>query len=599
MQQVSALADQSVGIMRTSDSIREYLQKAKQKISEQKQQANPKCQQDGLIKKQHITQTFSVPCLRCHHDEPSCPTQSKSPLTTAISVQCDRTSRNLGKFFECSLSVISMPPPPTIGPNRAVKSTFSDQYSNNKDKSNLVTSDHDKDTDTGYAWIILATVFAINASTFGTARAYGLIFDKLAREDDQSRAEAAMPFTIMGAVENMAGPLSGYMLARIGSWRATVCIGSCLITLAHLFASVLESQVSQLLTMGLMCGLGLSLVTISFFQVNNAYFVRYRSTAFGLGLTGAALGTLYISPLCQYFLDHHGTSMCYLILSLILLPNVPLSLLLKPKAFNDSSIEYDSTEITKTANEKNLNQTTTIPTISGELEGHKGIGIWSSIKQVVGNPLFHLIWPTQLLFCWFNFVFGMIIVDFGKDRGLSNEHVAHLVPIWAFGQLVGRMLLGSLVDLKYISYRSFTVICFISISSTTWALNNMRVGEDHLSLLISTLVFALSMFISLLYILFNGLIVNYVETPLQPLSIGISSFTGSFFLLPRASVIGHYRDTTGNYDAMLTMFTYTSLTASLMWLLVPSICGLLRDFYNRRFKTNRTFENCNLIHIGY
>ena len=220
----------------------------------------------------------------------------------------------------------------------AAKPPFKKGKSGKSDKSPPVafgksSKMNEPDVDGGYAWIVLAVIFFINASTFGTARAYGLIFDKLARDDNKSRTEAAMPFTIMGAVENMAGPLTGYLLARTNnSWRATVFSGSCLITLSHLLAALLvDSHLGQLLSIGLMCGLGLSLVSISFFQLNNAYFVRYRSTAFGLGMTGAAFGTLYISPLCQYSLDNYGVSMCYLMLSLILLPNVPLSLLLKPK----------------------------------------------------------------------------------------------------------------------------------------------------------------------------------------------------------------------------------------------------------------------------
>lgn len=482
----------------------------------------------------------------------------------------------------------------------------------------------DLDVDGGYAWIVLAVIFIINASTFGTARAYGLIFDKLAREDDKSRTEAAMPFTIMGAVENMAGPLSSYLLAQSNnSWRLTVFSGSCLITLAHLFAALTADSITgQLLSMGLMCGIGLSLVSISSIQLNNAYFVRYRSTALGLGMTGAAFGTLYISPLCQYFLDNYGTSACYLMLSAILLPNVTLSLLLKPKVAAESPAHRRPAQSRSEkatimgsgaglgiASDGRQQQAKGAPLATASVSQHvdelaarkrrrnslDDLGVWLSIKRVICNPLFHLIWPTQLLFCWLNFVFGMIIVDFGRDRGLNTQDVAHLVPCWSFGQLVGRLFLSSLVDLKCLSYKSFTVICFFSISLSTCLLNSIRLPgasdhwqqaspptttagrpDNHLHAIILALVFVLSMFIALLYILLNGLVVRYVEPALQPLSFGISSFTGSFFLLPRANVIGYYRDTIGNYDDMLTMFSFVSLLAALIWLLVPPSCGYLR-----------------------
>lgn len=446
--------------------------------------------------------------------------------------------------------------------------------------------DDDNNVDCGYAWIILAVMFVINASTFGTARAYGLIFEKLAREHKNARTEAALPFTIMGAIENMGGPLTGYLLTKTNSWRLTVFIGSCLITLSHLLAAFCKTITSQILTMGLMCGFGLSFVTISSFQINNAYFVRYRSRAFGLGLTGAVFGTFYISPICQYVLNNSTTTCeCYLMLSLILLPNVPLSLLLKPK----------KVKTTTTATNKSYQQKQHIKTISHQLnqkqkeeeeeekQQQKQSSIWFNIKKVLKTPLFHLIWPTQLLFCWFNFVFGMIIVDFSKDRGLDCDNGAHLIPIWAFGQLTGRTILGSFVDLKIVSYKLFTIICFISISASTYILNNVRLNDSqYQDILLSLIVFILSMFISNLYILFNGLILNYMEESLTPLSLGISSFTSGFFLLPRANVIGYYRDTIGNYDSMLTLFTYISLIAAIVWFLFPQLFERLKEREGKR-----------------
>jgi hypothetical protein len=316
-------------------------------------------------------------------------------------------------------------------------------------------------------------------------------------------------------------------------------------------------------------------------------------------------------------------------LGLIIAPNVPLSLLLKPKQSKESSRDSSRSQSIRSDLSADAmiavdqpQQPTTVKTISENVERqlskNSDPGIWASVRKVVSNYLFHLIWPTQLLFCWFNFVFGMIIVDFGKDRGLNTQDVSHLIPVWAFGQLVGRLVLSTLVDLKFLSYRSFTVVCFGSISITTYLLNNTRLNEpnndsqntigqsmfslssimppQHLIMLI--LAFVLSMFIALLYILLNGLIVNYIEKPLQPLSIGISSFTGSFFLLPRAYAIGYYRDIIGNYDSMLTMFTLVSLCAALTWLIVPTACKYLRKFHdNIRIGSQMSSQSKNVISV--
>lgn len=474
------------------------------------------------------------------------------------------------------------------------------------DKCNIHKDDDDDDThndvDRGYAFVILAVMFIINASTYGTARAYGFIFEKLARDDDIGRSEAAIPFTIMGALENMSGPLAGYILARTQSWRLTVLTGSMLITSAHLLSAIFDSLAGRIVTMGIIGGFGMSLITISKFQINNAYFVRYRSRAFGFCLTGAAFGTLYISPICRYILNEYSINYCYLILGIILFPNVPLSLLLRPKSSDTSDQnETDPNDLENSPKDKSLAQTkcskclqkteysnpttkatkatktskTSKNSKSPETTRPKDTqisSVWCSIKQVLSSPIFHMIWPTQLLFYWFNFVFGMIIVDFGKDRGLNEDEVTNLVPTWAFGQLVGRLFLGALVDMNFISCKLFTVICLASISLSTWALNNLHMLPANEGIILISLFFILSMFTSNLYILFNSLISIHIERRLTAMAIGISSFLGSFFLLPRAHVIGYYRDTEGNYDSMLDLFSYISAVAALIWLVIALVC---------------------------
>lgn len=489
-------------------------------------------------------------------------------------------------------------------------------YSSNHQKDVI-----DPDVDGGYALIILIVMFLINASTYGTARAYGLIFEKSVREDDSSRVDAAIPFTIMGALENMSGPLAGYLLARSQSWRLTVLLGSTLVCLAHLLAAYFSSLTGRIVTMGIVCGFGTSLITISSFQINNAYFVRYRSRAFGFGLTGAAFGTLYISPLCQHILGEYSINTCYLILGIILLPNVPLSLLLKPKGYSNASrnklpdqvincdkqqsltaptnnnsiyIIQSSRQLqssTKSDQQQQLdNKEKLYPdvqfksdhlVISNSDNNHtSNYNIFFSIKHVIKEPIFHLIWPTQLIFCWFNFVFGMIIVDFAKDRGLNDTELSYLIPTWALGQLVGRLILGAIVDIEFITYKLFTVICLTCIAISTWALQNFQtisvtIGttsyktEANLMIL---LVLILSIFISNLYILFNGLVANYIEHEFTAMSVGISSFITSFFLIPRAHIIGYYRDTLGDYNSMLYLFTCVAATAALVWFIIPPLC---------------------------
>lgn len=490
----------------------------------------------------------------------------KHILIQHLSAELSIDIQNIKQNLAINGSLPSRPSKTKNGPYRAARRRSSHAAWLGND------SDPMGDVDRGYAFVILIVMFIINASTYGTARAYGFIFDKSARDQGMSRSEAAIPFTIMGAFENMSGPLAGYLLGRTRSWRFTVLTGSIFVTMAHSLAAIFDDLIGRIITMGFICGFGMSLITISAFEINNAYFLRYRSRAFGFCLTGAAFGTLYISPICHYMLNEYSIESCYLMLSLILLPNVPLSLLLKPK--NQEERKRNNIANDKCSSKSQLDQPE--DALGHELSRGPDLGskitLQQSIKLVLLTPMFHLIWPTQLLFFWFNFVFGMIIVDFGEDRNLSNEELTNLVPTWAFGQLVGRLVLGAIVDMNIISCKLFTVISLGSIGLSTWALNHIHLNQEGEGIVVIVLLFILSAFIANLYILFNSLVSEYIEQKeLVAMSIGIASFLGSFFLLPRAHIIGYYRDTEGNYNSMLDLFSYVAAIGALPWLLVSLI----------------------------
>lgn len=607
----------------------------------------------------------------------------------------------------------------------------------------------DKNVDAGYAWVILVTMFLINATTFGTVRVYGLIFEKLARTDHYTRTEASLPFAISGAIENMGGMLTCFLVYKT-SWRLVVFLGTLLTTCGHFGAYFSHSVTIDVVTIGLMCGLGTSFISIPFFQINNAYFVKYRTTAFGASLAGAAMGIYYVSPICEYTLEHYSVHTCYLVLSMILFPNVLLSLLLRPKSLSQRALHHhhsigdnkqqqqqqeqitDNTQnderneindkyaekllsssclelpisstkpvsysimsrvrtrsncsitlldpsmdtksnITsnssinngQTSKRKRNNATAkywlanllnkkiyTIPDYTKpgryipimQFDCHAGfttdnLHTLMSISETVANndgskideitsnqcfcdiqsanclhssttttatnitnnkpcsrniltnPYFHLIWSTQVLYCWLNFIIGVVIVDFGKDRGIKSHVADTLILYWATGQLIGRIILGMIIDLRLLSYKNYTIVCLFVISSLTYMIVAMESDDSNCySIVLSTIILALSAFIALLYLLFNGLMVTYVDGSLISVSIGISSFIGSFLLLPRASVIGYFRDTLGNYDDMINMLSLASLTFTLMWIVLPHLIYLTNEYL---LTSNNTLETIN------
>lgn len=55
------------------------------------------------------------------------------------------------------------------------------------------------------AWLTLACVFVLNATTLGSLKVYGLIFEEIVSEKYYNREEASWPISTASTIQNLAG----------------------------------------------------------------------------------------------------------------------------------------------------------------------------------------------------------------------------------------------------------------------------------------------------------------------------------------------------------------------------------------------------------
>ena len=193
-------------------------------------------------------------------------------------------------------------------------------------------NENGENLDSGYAWCILVVMFLLQSSISGASRVYGIVYAKQVAVGYYDREQASWPIASASAVENLAGILTP-ALARFLSWRRIELLSSCLFIAANLLAYFSNSLEVDILALGLVQGLALSTSTVLSLAINNDYFERYRTTAYGISMSGSTFGVLYLSPLVSWLLSEYDDfRLVYLALAAVFSINLLLVMFIKPRS---------------------------------------------------------------------------------------------------------------------------------------------------------------------------------------------------------------------------------------------------------------------------
>lgn len=200
----------------------------------------------------------------------------------------------------------------------------------------------ERDLDCGYAWLILIIMFLLNSTLSGASRVYGIIYARQVEINYYDREQASWPIATSSTIENLFGILTP-ALAQFISWKQIELLSTSLFVLSNLLAYFSSSLTLDIISLGLIQGIGLSMNTVIIMALNNDYFERYRTTAYGIALSGSTFGLLYMNPLVSRILsdcsggeeEQEGEKETfrnvYLAIACVCLLNYPLIALIVPR----------------------------------------------------------------------------------------------------------------------------------------------------------------------------------------------------------------------------------------------------------------------------
>lgn len=568
--------------------------------------------------------------------------------------------------------------------------------------------EREANVDSGYAWLILLVMFLIASTIGGSTRVYGLVFAREVETGYYDREQASLPIATASAVECLAGIFSPAVVQLL-SWRNIELISSSLFVLANLLAYFSSSLALDILALGVTQGLALSIYSVLGLLINNDYFERYRTTAYGISLSGSTFGLLYLNPIVNWLLDNYDDfRLVYLALACLFSFNLLLVLFIRPRAEapklawlsgrfqgrrdhdqgepragsgvdNDTpsqdpkrkrsrleprflesrnsvaSISYmarsrRASAMSRTGPAESVRkserasgnavrslqpgQAKKISVAGSALAANLAVGGRSSPKSLgpasrqnsirgldseagggggeveldvaslcrqlerelqtdepsnksaqgpldeqqqqqsfslvnlmglLRLPYLHCTWLMLALYNLIARIYVIILVDFARDHGVGHSDSSNLLNYWSLGELVGRLFLGSLIDMQFLSCRSCVGLTCALVAAVMVC---MVLVESYLMYALSSMLVAA--LISLEYMLINVMMVEYIGKQMVTNCYSLAAAISSLVLFGRPAMIGFFRDRLGSYDGLLlTLAGLAAAFAALFYLLEP------------------------------
>lgn len=193
--------------------------------------------------------------------------------------------------------------------------------------------------------------------------------------------------------------------------------------------------------------------------------------------------------------------------------------------------------------------------------------IWSILK----TPAFHLICYNELVYYWVFSIYCLVLADLGAERGCSKHEADLLLNYQSIGEMIGRLGLTILVDLRFLSNKNVVILVLIILGCLLVAVTQVS-GFIWMAIITASV----SATAALLYILLNGLLVDYLGERRVTMGYGLSSCIAGFLMFFRPQAVGYFRDHLGSYDYMMIALAVSCGVGAIFWIIEPLITGIVK-----------------------
>lgn len=267
--------------------------------------------------------------------------------------------------------------------------------------------------DSWRSWTTAGLAFTAMFVAVGTGYAYGALLLPLTRDLPIAPGTASGVFSVTVVVFFLAGAPAGILTDRWGP-RVVLLLGAVALSGGLALTSAARGPALLYLGHGLLVGGGMATTFVPLIAVVSASFLRYRSVAVGVAVSGIGIGTLVMAPLVAWLIAELGWRLAYVLLAVV----------------GGSVMLTAAVLVTAAQGSASTMQERDTPAIASLLRARD----------------YRLLYAAQALLAIALFMPFAHLPAYGERSGTSAVAAAGLVGVIGAASVVGRLALGPVAD---------------------------------------------------------------------------------------------------------------------------------------------------------
>ncbi len=178
-----------------------------------------------------------------------------------------------------------------------------------------------------YGYVVAAASFMFWFAAWGTFTTFSIFLKPLIEDFGWLRADITLAYSVSCIVQAICALGMGRLTDKFGP-RLVVGVFGSLIALSYLLLSKVAFLWQYQLVYAVICGIGLSTVTVPIMTTIARWFDKKRGTVSGVVQAGMGIGGLVFAPFTGWMILEFGWRTSYQVLGFITLPLILLSALL-------------------------------------------------------------------------------------------------------------------------------------------------------------------------------------------------------------------------------------------------------------------------------